>query len=237
MALQLVNLTLSQPTLLSPSLFLSSVTTSLLDLPLESLHSFFSGIPTHQTLFKISVLDHYISTGSTDGRGSRKTGPSFPRAKPRFVGKGTSGDVLSGIATAGTQDKRKDPYPMSSHDHLLTLISSPLQALSCKSGESSPRLLPLLSVKVALAKFHLVSSLCSLHLSHKLTDSQWDADVRDGRLRQSLLDGFDIHEHMRIGHGLVSDNDADPETNEQRIIGYMRSALEMIKLWERCRAY
>ena len=227
---QLVNLTLTQPTLLSPTLFLNSLTTRLFDLPVSALHTFFSSLPTTQTLFKISVLNRYISVGSsTDGTSTRKIGSSAPRAKPKFTGKGTCDDVSSETETASTQDRYRDPYPMSSPDRILGLLSSPLR--ECSKSGSGLSSFPLPSVRIALAKFYLVSALCSLHLSHKLADSQWNALVQEGRLRQAVLDGFTMGGNAPMGPDMIIDREAEAETDEQKIRGFMRSALEMVKVW------
>jgi hypothetical protein len=225
---------MAQPTLLSPTLFLSSVTTRLLDLPLRSLLAFFSGIPATHMLFKVLVLDRYITTGNMDGESSRKAGTSISRARPKFTGRGASDEALSGGATTSTQEKCKDPYPVPSRDALFNLLSSPLRGPSTSQpGESPTSALPLAAVRVALAKFHLVSALCSLHLSNKLADSQWNTAVQEHKLRQCVLDGFEICRRTRKGREeTITDSDAGQETDEQKIKGYMKSALEMVKVWE-----
>ncbi|KAF8575090.1 hypothetical protein K439DRAFT_771748 [Ramaria rubella] len=61
----LVNLTLTQPPLLSPSHLLHSLTTLRLpNLLLHPLHAFFSTFSTRHAFFKVAVLERYISTSS-----------------------------------------------------------------------------------------------------------------------------------------------------------------------------
>lgn len=182
-------------------------------------------------MFKISVLYRYLSTrDSTEGTRTRKLGTSVPRAKPKFTGRGTSVDISSKTESAGTQDRYKDPYPMPSRDNILSLLSSPMRGPR-KSG-SRQSSLPLPSVKIALAKFHLVSALCSLHLLHQLEDSEWDVAVREGKLRQGLLNGFAIEGKIPMGPDAIVDNKAREESETDEIRNYMRSALEMVNVWE-----
>lgn len=185
-------------------------------------------------LFKISVLERYITTGNTDGEGSRKAGTSVSRARPKFTGRGTSDEASSEGATTSAHAKCKDPYPMATRDALLNLLGSPLRgSFTSRSGNSSPSSLPLPGVKLALAKFHLVSALCSLHLSRKLADSDWNAAVKEKKLRQCVLDGFEICGGTRKERKqMITDSEDGQETDEQKIMEYLRSALEMVALWE-----
>ncbi|KAF8497662.1 hypothetical protein JB92DRAFT_1024633 [Gautieria morchelliformis] len=226
----LVNLTLTRPALLLPTVFLSSLTTRLFDLPIPPLLAFFSTIPTTQTLFKISVLDRYISTGNSNGTSTQKSGAAAPRPRPKFTGRGTADDVS---AETATPDKYKDPYPLPSRDSLLNLLSSPLRGPSTSDSEELfPSSLPLPRVKVAFAKFHLISALCSLHLSRQLVDSEWTTAVTEGKLRQCVLDGFASGGNAPMGGNMVVDGESGQETDEQKVRGCMKSALEMVKVWE-----
>jgi len=211
----------------------------LLHLSLPSLGAFLAAIPLKHISFKVSLLESYISQGNgTSGSNKRPTVTSMapaPRAKPKFGWKDIVEEApMSPAASTGLPGKQ--PYPLPVLDHLLKLLSSslPQRAMAQSCDSSPPPQAAAFATRLALAKFHLVSALFTLHFSHSgLTDPQWPTVVREGKFRACVLDGFSIQEQVYPKDDMAIENmtrqmmDCDGQTIKR----YLASALEIISLF------
>lgn len=164
MALQVVNLTLTNPPLLPPSLVTERLAVILRSFQLDDLNFFFSSLSLNRAVFKMNILENLLARNE-----ERTTAPVVkPRAKLRM--KGTNQEH-----PARESETVREAYVPPSLERVTALLSS-----HTPDGEDANL--------IGLMKYHLISALFQARSNVNLIG--FDEAIKTGCLQKSIQDGF-----------------------------------------------